>query len=424
MPRQKSGGAVIPMSANENILSKDSRICVLRPGVTLLAGTDVLSDCLEEVYAERTICFLNHVSETIRKLDRKETSQELKSLGFWLRRAHLSKLKEEYEQQNKGVKLGRGMSFHIAPSNVPLMFFYSCAIGLLAGNSCLIRLSGRCTQADLQLCSLIETVLQNPSFADMRERISLIQCDRDNTEAIAYFSESCDARIVWGGDETIRRIRLIPLKASAVEMVFPNRWSMTVLDAEAVLGLEQRELELLAVHFWNDTYSMDQNACSCPKAVYWRKGRLGNGEKASGRFWEAVSKAAEKYDLTEMKVSQKYANLWEAAGTADNLCRIKRWGNRLYVAKMDSPQILFDTEKWKFGMFAEYHMTADDEWSEAVAPKVQTLTYFGVERDELAAAVQKRKIKGVSRIVPVGQALWMETNWDGIDMIGQLSRRL
>ena len=416
MPNRKSGGAVIRM--------KENNFSVLSPGVTLLAGTEELSCCPDQVYAERTICFLNHVSEVVRGLDREETTQELKSLGFWLRSAHLYKLKDAYEQQNKGIKLGRGLCFHIAPSNVPLLFFYSCAIGLLAGNSCLVRISGRCTQADLQLCRLLESILQTPGFSYMKERISLIQCDRENTEAIEYFSANCDARIIWGGDETIRRIRTIPLMASATELVFPDRWSMTVLDAEAILALTEQELETLAAHFWNDTYSMDQNACSCPKAVYWQEDFPAKGEIASKRFWEAVSKAADRYDLTETKVSQKYANLWEIAGLADNLCKMRRWGNRLYVVQMSSPSISFAVERLQFGMFMEYHMTAKEEWADAVTQKVQTLTYFGMERDKLAEVVRSRNLKGVSRIVPVGQALWMETNWDGIDMIGQLSRRL
>ena len=60
------------------------------------------------------------------------------AFGFFCRRANLEALAREYEGAVSD-RLGRGISFHIAPSNVPVNFAYSLAAGLLAGNACVVK---------------------------------------------------------------------------------------------------------------------------------------------------------------------------------------------------------------------------------------------------------------------------------------------
>jgi hypothetical protein len=53
---------------------------------------------------------------------------------------------------------------------------------------------------------------------------------------------------------------------------------------------------------------------------------------------------------------------------------------------------------------------------------VQTLTYFGVPREELASFVRRNRVRGIDRIVPVGEAMDIGLTWDGYDLIRTLSR--
>ena len=156
LPEQKSGGAVIRMSSRNNKV-----LNILRPGVTLLAGAAELSMEAVESFESTVIEFLTALSDRIKKIPREEASEEMKALGFWLRRAHLQEMRYE-------PRIGLGLTYHITPSNVPLMFFYSCAIGLLAGNSCLVRLSDRRAETDLELCRIIDEVLAEDQFLDMK----------------------------------------------------------------------------------------------------------------------------------------------------------------------------------------------------------------------------------------------------------------
>ena len=55
---------------------------------------------------------------------------------------------------------------------------------------------------------------------------------------------------------------------------------------------------------------------------------------------------------------------------------------------------------------------------------MQTIACAGVDGVSLAQQLAGRQARGVERIVPVGQALEMDTLWDGHDIIAELSRIL
>ena len=76
------------------------------------------------------------------------------------------------------------------------------------------------------------------------------------------FSRMADVRVIWGGDETVARMKALPARPRCVDVAFADRYSLCVLNGRAVLELEQEGLSRLAENFYNDTYLMDQNACS------------------------------------------------------------------------------------------------------------------------------------------------------------------
>lgn len=56
--------------------------------------------------------------------------------------------------------------------------------------------------------------------------------------------------------------------------------------------------------------------------------------------------------------------------------------------------------------------------------RLQTILYYGVDKQQILEVVLQNHCQGVDRIVPFGSALDMNVYWDGYDIIGQLSRRL
>ena len=109
---------------------------------------------------------------------------------------------------------------------------------------------------------------------------------------------------------------------------------MAVLDADAIAGLSEDELNEIAGRFYNDTFSMDQNACACPRVIFWRESSVETGICASERFWSALAQTAKRYGLTENKVSLKYGDFWKFAGSGARIRQVRRYGNRLYVTEM------------------------------------------------------------------------------------------
>lgn len=390
--------------------------------VTLLAGGMDLTSAPEVPFEETTMNFLSALSDRIRELPRMLSGEEMRMLGFWLRRSNLEAYKKRYESDM--IQLGLGRTFHVAPSNVPLLFAYTLAIGLMAGNSCRVRVSARRTAESEKLCELIDELLELPEFEMLRQRISIITYGRNNREMTENFSRECDGRVIWGGDMTVEEIRKISLSPSASELVFPDRTSMAVLDADAIAGLSEDELNEIAGRFYNDTFSMDQNACACPRVVFWRESSMETGGRAADRFWNALAQAAKRYGLTENKVSLKYGDFWKFAGSGARIGQVRRYGNRLYVTEMKDIAGMTSEQRMRFGSFLEYHMKNGEEWINAVTEKTQALVFFGVEKQELRESVLHHRLRGTHQIVPVGQTLWMDLVWDGKDMIQALSRMI
>jgi len=54
--------------------------------------------------------------------------------------------------------------------------------------------------------------------------------------------------------------------------------------------------------------------------------------------------------------------------------------------------------------------------------KYQTITYFGLNPEKIRECVISKGLSGVDRIVPVGEALNIDTTWDGYNLLETLSR--
>ena len=113
--------------------------------------------------------------------------------------------------------------------------------------------------------------------------------------------------------------------------------------------MSDQEVRGLAGGFYNDTYLMDQNACSSPHFIFWiHPDGKGQGRR---RFWKALANQALQYDLPEKKAMDKYTLLCEQAAGGLGIRQIETYGNRLYVASLSElPDNLEDT-RGIFGLF-------------------------------------------------------------------------
>ena len=344
--------------------------------------------------------------------------EELAALGFWCRRSHMEALARRHE--SPFPRLGRGLIFHVAPSNVPAMFAYTFAIGLLAGNANMVRLSTRRGEIEARLCTLLGQVLDLPRFAPVKARSCFLSYGRDDSITAGFLSQ-CDGRVVWGGDATVEAVGRAPMPPHAVTVSFPNRWSLALLGQTALSDLSPSELAALAHRFYNDTYLMDQNACSSPQLVVW----LVDGGEATvrRRWWEALAaEAGGRYPMGPFQAARKYERFCVSAMTGPTATLERYGGNLVYVSRLAARPTAPIEWKGGFGLFFETEIQDLRQLLPLLSPKTQTLSCGGLDPRQTAAFLAAHHARGVDRVVPVGQAMEMDTVWDGRDMIAELSR--
>ncbi len=361
--------------------------------------------------------FLDELSQTLRASQEASMYPDVMSFAFWCRRGHIDTLRDQFEDSR--VRLGVGLALHVAPGNVPINFAFSFAFGLLSGNANIVRVPTKpFPQVDL-VCNVIKEILAKEQFQALQEMTSFVRYEHTNN-ATQEFSERSDARLVWGGNETIKAIRALPVPERCVDLTFADRYSFCVLDSASVEALEDKDLNRLAQGFFNDTYLMDQNACSSPHLVVW----LGkNTDHAKAMFWQAVSAlVAEKYELEAVQAVDKYTQLCRNAIELENIKDVD-WADtgvfRVGLRELDKN---VDELRGQCGYFYECDLEELSPLAEIINPTYQTLTYFGVDKEKLQELVCSNRVRGIDRIVPVGMGLDIGVIWDGYDVVRSLSR--
>lgn len=359
---------------------------------------------------EDEICeFLSELSSVI--LKNKNFFGDLYSFGFYTRAQNIKKIKLEY----KDFLVGRGLCFHIAPSNVPLNFAFSYIFSLLAGNSNIVRLPSKDFEQNSIFYDLLRQIL--PKYPKANLRTTFVKYERDD-EISEYFSSMADARMIWGGDETISKFRNLKVQPRCIDITFANRNSLTIIDSKAIEHASQSEIKKLANDFYNDTYLMDQNACSSPKLVLW----LNANNDAKQRFWYFIKEVAkEKYNIADISCINKYTKLCEKAAK-EEIIYFEHYENLLYRVKINKPsKCCYDVNS---GFFYEYDLDNFEGILEFLDDKFQTITYFGIDAIALRDFLTNNNTRGVERIVKIGRALDINHIWDGHDIIRELSKSI
>ena len=369
-------------------------------------------------FSDEVILYLNELSSILLRMPEVRHYPDVVTFAFFCRKANLLHLQKEHATNS--LRLGRGLVFHIAPSNVPVNFAYSLICGLLAGNNNIVRLPGKqFRQVDL-IVEALRTLSADERFDMVSRMVHLIKYDRGGIETTTY-SALADVRVIWGGDETIRTIRQSPLPPRSYDIAFADRYSVCVLNAISIL--EEPSLDKIVEGFYNDTYLFDQNAWSAPQLMVW-VGTENKIEKAKEYFWTALQQYVDrKYKLEPILAVDKLSAFYRQAILSDVVKEENKnnnlWRVRLRKLSADIPQY-----RCAGGYFSEYSTTDFNDLASIVTTKYQTLAYFGFSKDELQQFVLNNHIKGIDRIVPIGKTTDFSLIWDGYDLITMLSREI
>ena len=287
---------------------------------------------------------------------------------------------------------------------------------LLAGNASIVRLPSKSFPQIDAFCSVFKKVVAE--YPEIEKRTAFVSYPRNN-DITAEFCKIADARMIWGGDETIKNIKALAASPRCVDIAFADRYSLAIIDGKSVLDADDGQIKRLAENFYNDTYLMDQNACSSPQIILW----LNDSSKARQKFWEAIVQIAkQKYVLQDAVAVDKYTKFCEESISNANIRAISHIENLLYRAELKALTADIINHRGNGGFFFEYALKNMAELTSVITEKYQTITYFGINSADLRDELIKANVLGIDRIVPVGQAMNIDVVWDGHDLIRELSR--
>ena len=397
------------MQLNSNVLNR----------VTFLVGSAELAAQLPNVPAkvpfdDSIVDFLNEVSRKLMGNRAAKAYSDVVTFAFWIRKSSVMRLKERFEKKDSALHLGKGVAFHIAPSNVPVNFAYSLVAGLLNGNANVVRVPSKDFPQVPIIAEAFNDVLgQNEAICPY---VQLVRYGRDK-DINDLFSSIADVRVVWGGNQTIEELRKSPLPPRSGEITFADRYSLAVIDSNSYLDIEDKDR--VAEDFYNDTFFSDQNACTSPRVVVWTGNRI---EEAKKVFWTTEHKLAEKkYTFQSIQGVNKLTSSYLIA-VAEPGVKVEEHEDNLIV-RVKVPEIMENLMDYRdnSGYFYEYDCKDILEIKDLCNDKrCQTIAYIGDSKAVLPLI--EAGVKGIDRVVPMGKTMDFDLIWDGYNLPALLTR--
>lgn len=376
----------------------------------------------------RAIAFVSRFSQKLLTSSGIRQFPELAALGHWFREANLQTLAKKYPvDAPDALMLGRGLAFHLAPSNVDSVFMYSWLLSLMAGNVNLVRVSQKSSAAFDFLVSALKQTLEEDTGTPIRPRVILLTYAHDD-HLTQLISHACLIRVVWGGDATVKTVRAIPMRPTAIDICFPDRFSACAIQADAVLAADDKALSRLATDFYNDAFWFAQQACSSPRLVAW-VGQYSTIDAASARFWTALEQvlARRQPENSEAMCMARVAASFEYAAA-----RIARPAQARGLRPTQPLRLCLETALNQTakeihcgnGLFLETRLLVLADLALQLSDKEQTLAVHGFTRDQLLSLASALPPRAIDRFARFGEALAFTPTWDGQDLIISFSRRL
>jgi hypothetical protein len=118
----------------------------------------------------------------------------------------------------------------------------------------------------------------------------------------------------------------------------------------------------------------------------------------------------------------KYTHMFEDILDSKPIDKIEKETNLLYRAELSKLEGNLSEMRGKGGYFYEYTLNSLEDIAPFITEKFQTVTYFGVDPEEVRRFLVEKRLRGIDRIVPIGKAMDIGIMWDGFDLVRMLSR--
>lgn len=389
----------------------------------IIGTSDFVSNLGHElIFNDECLEFLEQLSIMIsEQIKRGEIDKKFIYFAQWTRRRNLLKLKEEYVHKVK--RYGKGVSVHIAPSNVSTNALFTYVFGLLAGNHVCVRISKKSSEELVDIIKTLKKALN--SYPKINRRSFIIESEHGDKdfEDIVIKAESL---VVWGGDNTVNYFKSLPTQILQSQIFFPNRSSLSIMSLEWLSKSSEEEIKKIADKFSADLFAFGQKACSSPKVLclYGKKNQM-SINKFTIFIKKVAAKANEMIKAGEYSKSDHFHTSCDALTTL-NECNVLYSDEALLVLEKNLAKrqenennITLDS-----GCFIAMYISEFESIHEVMAQNAQTLTYCGLSEKELEEMIKQIKCTSICRVVEFGKALNITQKWDGHDIIIELSKEI
>ena len=370
------------------------------------------------VFDDIIVDFLSELGRNIVKDREINRIPAAAALAHWLRKINIKKIQEENDHifKFKNVSINPlGIVFHICPSNVDTMFIYSLAISLLAGNKNILRVSKKMDSPLMnRLFSIFNELLKQSKYFSLENYITVVQYGYEE-EINSYFSLQADARVIWGGDKTIITLKNVPSKPRVKDFYFSDRVSFAIFNLNDYFKNDLTERNYIVKKFYNDTYTFDQKGCSSPQRIFF----FGNENQIEQFYDEFSSYASNQYESDITSIASLKLNNQVQDSLDFQITSIYNKNNYLTFIESDH----FNIETCGAGYFYFKKISDITEVVNFIDKKVQTITYYGLAKDQLYQLQHKTYGKGIDRIVEIGNALDFSYIWDGYNLFSDLVQK-
>ncbi len=316
---------------------------------------------------------------------------------------------------------GRGIACHWIAGNVPTLMFYSFFQGVIAKSLNIIRVPKHNIDLVLKLLEPlddIEVVYNNKSYfsKDILKSISLIYFDSSDKSLNENMSIVADTRIIWGGEQAVKDISILPKKTTCKDIVFGPKYSFGVFDKDVV---ESSECETYMDKFVRDVAIFDQKACSSPQVLFIEKSKISLNETV-----KKLSKSFEKLD-------RRYKNILNESTAAKII-------NKRGEYSLDLNKDLYCSRGLNYTILINNEVTLEKpvggrclflkeiesifDIKNLITNRIQTIGIACKDENRILQFAELTTALGVDRIVNVGLMNIYDYPWDGYFIINELVR--
>lgn len=372
-----------------------------------------------ESFSNCVVTFLHEVSASLFLDQAAKQFPDLISFAFFIRKSNLNKLRHDCIHDDRYQYVGIGLALHIAPANVPLNFAYSLISSLLSGNPSVVRISSRNFQQANLLIDHFNMALNNRKLPPI---FSIILYSHDSP-LNSFLSKSARCRLIWGGNETIGFFKKFEVQPNVVDLTFPNKYSLALIDAN--FYLKEENFSKVADDFYNDVYTFDQNGCTSPRAVVW----IGDEREVANAkdiFWRSLKAVIDvrKYSTSlSCGINHFVFTCRVAAGGGAQIDPISQPGKfSVLTLKKIKPEFFRDHPGE--GLFLELRIESLNDLHDLIDDQCQTLTVLGKLSRKITHWIKTENISGIDRISKFGDASSFSLYWDGKDLFQMQTRKL